>query len=188
LKPALNQSDSHRAYPAKSPSGIDQGFPDLPRLWLNGLSTGPPSNWHQFPRAFPPNQTLFDAKSDPEVQDVPREWENKYQDSTTWGVDRGFRDLDIRHNDDMNALSGPSPVTMSMAIETGDTTFGSGGYYVSPVTVRLPVTLEPLPPKLLENPMNLLVSSISPCILSLAYTNLVLCEFSAVRKYGPRSD
>jgi hypothetical protein len=30
---------------------------------------------------------------------------------STWGVDRGFRDLDVGKNDDANAITGASPVT-----------------------------------------------------------------------------
>ena len=95
---------------------------------------------------------------------------------TTYGIDRGFPDLDLPWNKDMIALNGVTP-TMSIADLDGTeadlgkkdlyTEFGFGlnasegfnegsGYYASPVTVSISRSLEPLPPTLQENPMNLL--------------------------------
>lgn len=95
---------------------------------------------------------------------------------TTYGVDRGFPDLDLPHNNDMIALSGVTP-TMGIAeldkneADLGNedlySEFGFGlnasegfnegsGYYASPVTVSISRSLEPLPPTLQDNPMNLL--------------------------------
>lgn len=95
---------------------------------------------------------------------------------TTYGVDRGFPDLDLPHNNDMIALSGVTP-TMGIAdLDRNEadlvnedlySEFGFGlnasegfnegsGYYASPVTVSISRSLEPLPPTLQDNPMNLL--------------------------------
>lgn len=96
---------------------------------------------------------------------------------TTYGIDRGFPDLDIPRNNDMVALNGTIP-TLEVADPdntvvdlNGDdchSEFGFGldangegfnggeGYYASPVTVSISRSLEPLPGTLKDNPMNLL--------------------------------
>lgn len=99
---------------------------------------------------------------------------NRLQQSTYYGIDRGFTDLDVGVNDDLNAITGASPklsrreiVGEEDAEEEHPTEFGfgayanevdgfAGGYYDRPVIVRIPQTFEPLPDKLRDNPMNLL--------------------------------
>ncbi|EFX05317.1 c6 zinc finger domain containing protein [Grosmannia clavigera kw1407] len=81
-----------------------------------------------------------------------------------YGIDCGMRDLDLGTNDDANATSG-------VAIDAGnyepprdrgqppleeDSGHDRGGYYTNPVAVRIPRALGQLPPKLTENPMNML--------------------------------
>ncbi|KAI4193232.1 MAG: hypothetical protein LQ350_008410 [Teloschistes chrysophthalmus] len=94
-----------------------------------------------------------------------------------YGVDRGFRDLDIPQNNDSAALDGMSPILSRLQSihnevdpkeddylppEFGFGLYGSnsaheqGGYYATPVTVTIPRALTPLPPILQDNPMNLL--------------------------------
>lgn len=95
---------------------------------------------------------------------------------TTYGIDRGFPDLDLPHNQDMIALNGLTPTMGSAELDRNEndlrdedlySEFGFGlnasegfnegmGYYASPVTVSISRSLEPLPPTLQENPMNLL--------------------------------
>ncbi|KAF8847856.1 hypothetical protein BDZ45DRAFT_709511 [Acephala macrosclerotiorum] len=121
--------------------------PDLRRLSVSSLLSGPPGIPYQ---------------------------NDYYQDTTTWGIDRGFKDLDIGKNDDANAISGSSPVAkrdhlefvlddeghtppeFGFGMETNNTALDSGNYYDKPVAINIPRVLEPLPNKLLENPMNLL--------------------------------
>jgi hypothetical protein len=92
----------------------------------------------------------------------------------TWGVDRGFRDLDVGRNDDEHAIEGIPPddtrdyVSQNGEAETEDVPaeFGFGvktkdipfdrDYYAQPVTIKLPQSFEPLPPELTHNQMNLL--------------------------------
>ena len=92
---------------------------------------------------------------------------------TTYGIDRGFPDVDLPRNNDKIALNGVTPTmsTANLARNEIDvdlcSEFGFGlnasegfnegsGYYASPVTVSISRSLEPLPPTLQENPMNLL--------------------------------
>lgn len=87
--------------------------------------------------------------------------------STTYGYDLGLPDLDTPRNDDCSAIATFSPQshTMEFDDETPHGTmdpgrkvvaFEKGGYYAKPVPIRIPKSLEPLPPLLMENQMNLL--------------------------------
>jgi hypothetical protein len=129
---------------------------------VSSLLSGPP--------AIPDvNESSMDTQSWDEFE------QDFYQDTNAWGIDRGFKDLDLGKNDDTNAISGSSPipkrdhlefvlddsgalmpVEFGFGVEIDHTAFGKGGYYVSPVPISIPRALEPLPNKLLENPMNLL--------------------------------
>ncbi len=99
-------------------------------------------------------------------------------ETVTYGLDRGFPDLDISKNDDINVLNGMStawvaddmevmvqncfgdgyyvPTEFGFGLQAKETVFGNGGYYAKPVPVKIPRSLEPLPQTLLQNPMNLL--------------------------------
>ncbi|RMZ80651.1 hypothetical protein DV738_g2634, partial [Chaetothyriales sp. CBS 135597] len=95
-----------------------------------------------------------------------------YSETEMYGHDRGAPDFDIPHNDDANAISEhppPEQADFSSWLEAkfDDPSFGfgtvsrqqvfaAGGYYASPVPIKIPRKLEPLPPSLTENPMNLL--------------------------------
>ncbi|KAH8815418.1 fungal-specific transcription factor domain-containing protein [Xylogone sp. PMI_703] len=171
LTPASSHGDDgYRSYPAKASPYSIQEPPSLRRLSVSSLLSGPPGmpyedvphapgSGHGDVRSWPPNPTEY------------------YQNTTTWGVDRGFKDLDIGKNDDTNAISGASPtalrahldlildedgefspVEFGFGVQTTNTTtmFEGGGYYDKPVPISIPRALEPLPAKLLENPMNLL--------------------------------
>lgn len=161
LTPASdNGDDSYRPYPARSSPHLSQDSLDLRRLSVNSLLSGPPG--------------IPAPRSNPEVQD----WSVQYQDtsdSTIWGVDRGFKDLDIRKNDDMNAISGHSPsasrnnleytppengyanpIEFGFGMETNSSAYASGSYYDKPVSIRIPNSYGQLPSKLRENPMNIL--------------------------------
>ncbi|KAI1622554.1 fungal-specific transcription factor domain-containing protein [Exophiala viscosa] len=96
-----------------------------------------------------------------------------YTATETYGQDRGNPDLDIPRNNDTMAISGMSPSEHSdfenwlhdtdlgvpefgFGLVSRETVFGKGGYYASPVPIKIPRKLEPLPRALSENPMNLL--------------------------------
>jgi len=96
-----------------------------------------------------------------------------YTATETYGQDRGNVDLDIPRNNDTMAISGMSPSEHSdfeawlndtdlgvpefgFGLSSRETVFQKGGYYASPVQIKIPRKLEPLPRTLSENPMNLL--------------------------------
>lgn len=96
-----------------------------------------------------------------------------YSQTETYGQDRGNPDLDIPRNNDTAAISGTSPSEHSefdswlhdtdlqvpefgFGLVSRETVFAKGGYYASPVPIKIPRKLEPLPRTLSENPMNLL--------------------------------
>jgi hypothetical protein len=86
---------------------------------------------------------------------------------TTYGYDLGLPDYDSPGNNDHAAIAVFTPPSSNLNLEHY-TPFGSvrphskiflfekGGYYVKPMPIRIPTLLEPLPPLLQENPMNLL--------------------------------
>lgn len=87
--------------------------------------------------------------------------------STTYGYDLGLPDFDTPRNKDDSAIAIFSPEIGTRELysdfpfddaepRTRDMAFGKGGYYVKPVPIRIPKSLEPLPPILMENKMNLL--------------------------------
>jgi hypothetical protein len=110
--------------------------------------------------------------------------QNKYplesvaEETTTYGYDLGLPDLDTPRNDDLGAILPFSPPARRESVlsylnasgesEWDDSPFNPfssqskviafepGGYYASPVPIKIPFCLEPLPPKLMENKMNLL--------------------------------
>jgi hypothetical protein len=85
--------------------------------------------------------------------------------TTYYGVDPGFKDLDLGKNDDTNAIikafKGSTVEDDLIAAESVRPRMerdfsGPKGYYDRPVPIKIPRDLEPLPAKLRENPMNLL--------------------------------
>ena len=98
-----------------------------------------------------------------------------YSETELYGHDRGQPDFDIPRNNDANAISEQTPSETSdfsswLEAEFEDPGFGfggfgttnreqvfaAGGYYASPVPIKISRKLEPLPATLVENPMNLL--------------------------------
>jgi hypothetical protein len=86
---------------------------------------------------------------------------------TTYGYDLGLADRDTPRNNDFPAIAIFSPQSDTIDIEDNtphgsadtrakDMAFESGGYYAKPVPIRISKALEPLPPLLMENQMNLL--------------------------------
>jgi hypothetical protein len=190
LTPASNHSDEgYKIYQSKLSPHATQDSPDLRRLSVSSLLSGPPGMPYQNDRTSRPN-------NNPEAQDWSVLYQDVYQDTITYGIDRGFKDLDIGKNDDMNAITGSSPIAMrdhlelvvdeegelmpvefGFGMETNNTAFENGGYYDKSVPICISRALEPLPNKLLENPMNLLVCN--HCIIChdlLSNILLVLCK------------
>ncbi|KAF2810124.1 uncharacterized protein BDZ99DRAFT_442636 [Mytilinidion resinicola] len=130
--------------------------PDLRRLSVNSLLTGPPgdnpSGWN----------TDVHGRHYPVVD----------SSTTTYGYDVGNPDLDTPKNDDLNAIAVFSPPVGSAGFATDnqsdsqtengfgdrskDIAFEKGGYYAKPVPIKISRSLEPLPRLLHDNPMNLL--------------------------------
>ena len=83
--------------------------------------------------------------------------------STTYGYDMGLPDFDTPRNRDHDAISLFSPQTATRELDD-DFAFFDGKSrtqkmafgYGKPVQIRIPKSLEPLPPLLVENKMNLL--------------------------------
>ncbi|KAI0815702.1 fungal-specific transcription factor domain-containing protein [Xylaria sp. FL0064] len=105
----------------------------------------------------------------------PLDTQQTSNEPTFYGIDRGFQDYDLGKNDDMNAIGGSSPLLQresldtpleepvdynwlefGFGVDTNDTEELDGGYYSKPVSIFIPQNLEPLPDRLIENPMNLL--------------------------------
>ncbi|KAI9809698.1 MAG: hypothetical protein M1825_000130 [Sarcosagium campestre] len=103
------------------------------------------------------------------------------ENTVSYGLDRGYPDLDSGKNNDSLAISAVTSVTPeafpfevnpfaadflgddgSVRIEFGfgvpskDAAFNEGGYYAQPVPVKIPASFHPLPPSLTDNQMNLL--------------------------------
>ena len=179
LTPASSSTASeelHRQWqPKVSPKNTQQE--EVRRVSVNSLLSGSPEpeetrpklssqptdtpdqNSHVF--TIPPPPGFIHRRT---VSDVRTE---------TYGLDRGLPDLDLPRNNDTGAISGASPSEHSeldawlndfelaipefgFGLPTKDTVFAKGGYYASPVAIKIPRKLEPLPSTLLENPMNLL--------------------------------
>jgi Fungal Zn(2)-Cys(6) binuclear cluster domain len=108
LTPASSLTDSedgYKTYPAKMLPHTTHEPPDPRRLSVESLLSRPPEIPHQHSRAYGSVPT-FDTQthiSTPSGSDMTDEM-------ATWGVDRGFPDLDIGRNDDVNSISGGSPL------------------------------------------------------------------------------
>ncbi|KAI0906373.1 fungal-specific transcription factor domain-containing protein [Ustulina deusta] len=105
----------------------------------------------------------------------PLDTQQALNEPTFYGIDRGFQDYDLGKNDDMNAIGGSSPllqretldtpleepadynwIEFGFGVDANDAEEVDGGYYSQPVSIFIPQSLEPLPDRLIENPMNLL--------------------------------
>lgn len=158
--------DGHHGLPSTNAARSSALSPDLHRLSVNSLLSGPSVGERDLQSAYADSQysSFYHVAS---------------QDGTvTYGLDRGFPDLDMGANDDANAINGilsPTaesngevlvqnhfgngfyvPPEFGFGLRGKDTAFAKGGYYANPVPVKIPRCLEPLPHTLLANPMNLL--------------------------------
>ena len=125
----------------------------------------------------PTSHAYFELANDP-VEQAPLRRGSlhqrmiSYSETETYGHDRGAPDFDVPRNNDAMAISGMSPSEHSdfgswleteyddpgfgFGIGSREQVFAKGGYYSSPVPIKIPRKLEPLPTTLSENPMNLL--------------------------------
>ncbi|ERF75057.1 hypothetical protein EPUS_04839 [Endocarpon pusillum Z07020] len=91
----------------------------------------------------------------------------------SYGLDRGSPDIDVPNNNDSASINGVPPSQdgdldawlenaelgtpqLGFRLQKREFVFAKGGYYASPVPIKIPRTLQPLPSALLESPMNLL--------------------------------
>lgn len=167
LAPSSAYSDSYASLHAMGSSSLLPDPADMRRLSINSLLSGAPSG------CAPPNQPQT-PRSNSDNQETSIQYRDIYTDHTTYGVDKGIKDLDYGKNDDANAISQSCAMSgrehMSMILNTDSAVPSSDAtiesiehdtdepfYYERPVPINIPRLLEPLPPLLLENPMNLLV-------------------------------
>ena len=118
-------------------------------------------------------KSLINDMSRPELPqytteaDYGRQYPIADSTSTTYGYDLGLPDLDTPGNDDSLAIALFSPPSNAMDLDDDNpygiaddhrknTALNGGGYYANPVPIRIPKNLEPLPPLLMGNQMNLL--------------------------------
>lgn len=153
---SVASEDASIRAPPRPTTNTQYPAPDLRRLSVNSLLTGPPGD----------NPSGY-----PEVH--VRQYPIGDSSTTTYGFDLGHHDLDTPKNDDANAIAIFSPPAGSVGfaneghynshtdsgyggIRSKDIAFEKGGYYAKPVPIKISKSLEPLPQLLLENPMNLL--------------------------------
>ncbi|PKS06651.1 hypothetical protein jhhlp_007401 [Lomentospora prolificans] len=153
--------------------------PDIRRLTVNSLLSGPPG-----PIYHPSEGGVFAHNTAVPGVGLAFECDLDFSENARfYGYDLGKRDEDLPRNDDRKAIAStpPTPQTPQdhlhdiphSAGHTGvaeaytfEPRYGdrpnrkgatsSGGYYKEPVAIKIPRSLEPLPQKLQENPMNLL--------------------------------
>ena len=159
--PATSEENYH-PQPGPSPQPLSQDSPDFRRLSVKSLLSddSPAESTNGSDGIFPGKLNISNFNS---------------SNKTSYGIDRGFSDLDLPSNQDATALSG---VTPTLGVATLDNSsyecdndlfsgFGFGvntsvgfqegaGYYAKPVTVSVSNSLQPLPDMLNKNPMNLL--------------------------------
>ncbi|MCJ1286900.1 hypothetical protein MMC26_006246 [Xylographa opegraphella] len=179
--------EPNQVYPDTGPtvpkwdSSYASTMSDLPTppasMFKSGTSYDSSAENHTTPRQLPTGiQTAGDPRrlSVNSLLSSPTALESANQ-MLSYGVDKGFPDLDIPRNEDHRALEGSAPPFSrspdASFFDTGSNHFhpefgfrlhgtraahGLEGYYLNPVLVEIPRSLEPLPPVLLENQMNLL--------------------------------
>ncbi len=130
LTPALSSTlsdDSYKTFPSKLSPYIAHASPDLRRLSqdtsdprrlsVESLLSGPPG--------MPDQQNRGRPTSDPQTPRPSSAGNGEtLEEMRTWGVDRGFKDLDVGKNDDANAISGGSPIVMRDHLELSITEEG----------------------------------------------------------------
>lgn len=171
LTPTTSSVTSEETYTrsvTRPSSQVLQDSPDLRRLSVSSLLSGPPG----------PDDSHPDAGGGSATPTSPYAESPNMDKAIAYGTDRGFPDIDWPNNNDAIALNGltPSlstvglcypegenrvedlyvPPEFGFGLHAGNLAEGGGGYYAKPVTVAIPRSLGTLPTELTENPMNLL--------------------------------
>ena len=150
---------------------------EVRRVSVNSLLSGSPEPPETRPRIIARSRTASVSTTSSALIGAGTSFHRRTHSASqteTYGLDRGLPDLDLPKNNDTAAISGVSPSEHSeldawlndyvdagmtefgFALPKRETVFAKGGYYASPVPIKIPRKLEPLPLMLLENPMNLL--------------------------------
>lgn len=179
--PATTLSDAYS--PNTGPPTPYNPFSAMPLTPSSSIGSEDPtirSSANQKSPAYPPPdlcrlsvRSLINNTQDGSLQEYDSRGEARrrypVQDSvsTTYGYDMGLPDFDTPRNNDDSAIAIFSPPIGTLELNNDfpfiepephskDMAFGKGGYYVKPVQIRIPKSLEPLPQLLVENKMNLL--------------------------------
>jgi len=159
---SIGSDDNYHFLPGPSPQPLPQESPDFRRLSVKSLLSddSPADSTSGSEGIFPGKLKISSFNS---------------SQKETYGVDRGFPDLDTPNNQDSTALTGVTP-TMGLAsldnldfengndlvsgfgfgVNTSDAFQEGADYYAKEVRVTISKSLEPLPSMLKDNPMNLL--------------------------------
>jgi hypothetical protein len=181
LTPAASSTtsdDLHNKWMPKMSPKVTQATQEneVRRVSVNSLLSGSPEPEESRPNVTSQAQNESEQSLTFTVPQPPALLHHRTTSSSqteTYGLDRGLPDLDLPRNNDTGAISGASPSEHSeldawlndfelaipefgFGLPTRETVFAKGGYYASPVPIKIPRKLEPLPTTLLENPMNLL--------------------------------
>lgn len=180
LTPAASSTASEELHnkwvPRSSPKALQET--EVRRVSVNSLLSGSPEPEETRPQLVPqvhsePRPELDNSFTIAAPPTFLHQRTTSSSQTETYGLDRGLPDIDLPRNNDTGAISGVSPSEHSeldswlndfelaipefgFGLPTRETVFAKGGYYASPVSIRIPRKLEPLPSTLLENPMNLL--------------------------------
>ncbi|KAI3401672.1 hypothetical protein diail_9336 [Diaporthe ilicicola] len=151
LTPAASSPYSDGGRQTSSSQGM-LGSPDARKMSVNSLLSGPPGPVAR--QYAPPSERAVNARTTLCLSQV----------TTYYGVDPGFKDLDLGQNDDAHAIiksfkdsTAEDDMRAVDPIRTEEMSLTRPrGYYNRPLPIRIPQDLEPLPSKLRDNPMNLL--------------------------------
>ncbi|KAI9843182.1 MAG: hypothetical protein M1837_006544 [Sclerophora amabilis] len=146
--PSSTLSDESQYHsPSKQPSYQSQVSPDLRRLSVSSLLSGPPENVYatmQMEESMLSEDLTSPGLGGTLVAD-------NSDGTTTYGLDRGYPDLDMQNNDDQNAISAITETArddkpqkhlgnahyvsteFGFGIQAKDIAFQLGGYYAKPL-------------------------------------------------------
>lgn len=150
--------------PLPAPSQTYSPFGTMPLTPSSSVGVDEPTSRpssKQAPSAYPPvdprRLSVQSLLSGPPGDGGDRQYPMDSDDYTVYGYDVGLPDLDVPQNDDVNAIAIFSPPSGTMDIDGEsrrtsveprgkDMAFEKGGYYASPVPIKISKSLEPLPP------------------------------------------
>ena len=146
------------------------------RVSVNSLLLSSPEMQHSRTRGENPAQAYADCTTPspfPGENSPTRQRAKSNPQPESYGLDRGSPDIDVPNNNDSAPINGVPPSQhggldawlenaelgipeFGFRLQKREFVFAKGGYYASPVPIKIPRTLQPLPSALLESPMNLL--------------------------------